>query len=171
MRRDSPPARISPQVTGATAPAGTRRQTPTWKAPASPNWRYAAPRSSRRPPTPRFLRRNRSDLQPHGSEHAREALSGDAFLFQFLDYVNNDFALAADHGDVPRVGRDGPTQHTHIVAVAAGDDDQVAGFIDGQMSTRNSCACASSARSAPSPLPDIEAEMAGRLFLRRPTGC
>src|ERR1022692_4268135 len=58
-----------------------------------------------------------------------------------------------------------------VETVAAGDDDQVAGFIDGQMSTRNSCACASSARSAPSPLPEIEAEMAGRLFLRRPTGC
>ena len=39
-----------------------------------------------------------------------------------------------------------------VETVAAGDDDQVAGFIDGQMSTGNSCACASSARRAPSPL-------------------
>src|ERR1035438_3566960 len=56
-----------------------------------------------------LLRRDRSDLQPHWSEHARETLRGDALLFQFLDHVD-DLALAADHGDVPRLGRYRPTR-------------------------------------------------------------
>ena len=79
-----------------------------------------------------LLRRDGADIEAHGRMQALERRARHAFLLQFPDHAEH-FALAADHGDVAGRRGDGQLQHAHIVAMAARHDDDVAGFVDGQL--------------------------------------
>jgi len=63
---------------------------------------------------------------------ALKGIARNPFLFQLANDVQH-LAFAADHRDVTRRCRDGQFQHAHIVAMPPGHDDQVAGFVDGQL--------------------------------------
>ena len=133
MRRDSPAARMSPQVTSAQraqALAGEHRH---GERPPVANPRCAARRSSRPPPKWRSLPAKwRRSPDPWARTRARSAARAMPSFSSSLDHVDH-FALAADHGDVARVGGDRPAQHAHVVAMAARHDDHVAGLVDGQL--------------------------------------
>ena len=70
--------------------------------------------------------------RPMGAKMRSNAARGSPSFSSSLT-TEIDLALAADHGDVARRGGDGPAQHAHVVAMAAGDDDDVAGVVDGQL--------------------------------------
>ena len=53
----------------------------------------------------------------------------DPFLLQLAHHIQH-LALAADHGDITRRGRDRQLQHAHVVAMPARHDDHIAGFVD-----------------------------------------
>src|SRR5271155_3170055 len=69
-----------------------------------------------------------ADVESDGGVDLVEEMGGYAFLPQrFKD--SNHFALGADHPDVAGAGLHGPAQQTHVVAMTAGDDDDVGSFV------------------------------------------
>ena len=55
-------------------------------------------------------------------------MGGQTFLLKLFE-DGDGLASGSDHADVAGGGLHGPAQHTHIVAMAAGDDDDVGRFV------------------------------------------
>src|SRR5713101_4858838 len=72
-----------------------------------------------------LFRRERADLQPHRRVDAFEFFRLVAIVLQRLVHRQN-FAFAANHSQVTRLGAHGPGQHTHVFFMTARHDDQVA---------------------------------------------
>src|SRR5260370_23724217 len=68
----------------------------------------------------------RADFKTDRGIHAIKKLRREALAFERLIHGEH-FARASDHAEIARVGFDGPGEHAHIVAVAAGDDHEVGG--------------------------------------------
>src|SRR5438270_10188890 len=74
-----------------------------------------------------FFRRNRADVETYGRVDTLKQVARHAFFLQFLVDGDN-FSFGPDHTDVARRSLDRPAQHTHVVAVTAGDNDNVGRF-------------------------------------------
>ena len=72
--------------------------------------------------------RDGADIESDRGVNPVEKMGWQAFLSETLENFD-DFALGPDHADIARASFEGPAQDTHIVAVAARDDDEVGGFV------------------------------------------
>ena len=75
-----------------------------------------------------FLGSDGADVEADGGVNAVEKMRGHAFFLQSLENLDH-FALGADHADIAGARLHGPAEDAHVVAVAAGDDDDVGGLV------------------------------------------
>src|ERR1700693_1073314 len=75
-----------------------------------------------------LFRRNRSNIQSHGSMDALEQFWGQPFLRQLAE-DRNSFALGTNHSNVPGGRLHCPAQHPHIVAMPTSDNYNVGRLI------------------------------------------
>jgi len=74
-----------------------------------------------------LFRRDGADIESDGGVNPVERWAAGLRLQSLENF--DDFALGPDHADVARASFRGPAQDTHIVTVAARDDDEVGGFV------------------------------------------
>ena len=75
-----------------------------------------------------LLRSDGADIESDGRVHALEQMRGHAFLLQRLKNLDH-LALRSDHADVAGASLHRPAQDAHVVAVAAGDDDDAGSLV------------------------------------------
>src|SRR5216684_1510599 len=79
-----------------------------------------------------FLRSDGSDVETNRRMHPIEKVGRHTFLLKRLENLN-DLALGADHADIAGTSLNGPAEDTHIVSMAAGNDDDIRRFVGIQM--------------------------------------